>query len=400
MIAPVMQNNQHMNTDILPALAELNERLLHAPSATQRVFVGFDGFVDTIMKVVKQKFNYRNDYIKTIGEFADLIQRASGRSRQFELVTDRIKLGGNAPILFSTLSKFGVDAVCAGSLGVPAIHPVFASLDSNKLIPLANPGDSRALEFSDGKIILSELSMFGHYDWNTISTTSGVEKIRAAILESNLVAFVDWANLPFASDIWDGVLQNIIKPSGRKDFRFFFDLCDPSKKTCEQIDEVLDLIGCFAVYGDVTLGLNENETIRLWSALYGKDENVGHVPPLEHAAKELFNLINIQSLLVHPIDRTILLRPQEIVERKGRLVKEPKVLTGGGDNLNAGYIYGLLNSYPLEQCLLLAMATSGAYIQNGASPDIDAIRAYISNWMNEIEASPAKSPHVFMHRHE
>src|SRR5688572_28661871 len=53
---------------------------------------------------------------------------------------------------------------------------------------------------------------------------------------------------------------------------------------------------------------------------------------------------------------------------KLKLIK-PKVLTGGGDNLN-GYCLGLLFGFSLQQCILLGMAVSGAYIQNGTSPDI------------------------------
>jgi hypothetical protein len=391
-----------MKTESYPALSELKQRLQQSPTQTSGVFVGFDGFVDTIMKVVRQKHNYHNEYIDTISEFASAVQEGSGRSRQFELVTERVKLGGNAPILVNALSRLTIPAICAGSVGDPTIHPIFSEMDPDRLIPLANPGDSRALEFSDGKIILSELSAFDHYNWSTIVKTNNLDKIRQSMLNSKLIAFVDWANLPFASDIWDGVLCDIIKTSNRKDFRFFFDLCDPSKKTTEQIDEVFDLMGAFAVFGDVTLGLNENETIRIWCAFHGVDPmDKEHIPAVEQAGRELFNMINIQCLLVHPIDRTIVFRPHETISQKGRVVVHPKVLTGGGDNLNAGYIYGLLNNYPPDQCMLLGMATSGAYIQNGASPSVEDIINYITTWMDELKETELAQPvHVFTHRHE
>ena len=391
-----------METEVLSTLAQLQERLQRPQLPTSGVFVGFDGFVDTIMKVVKQRHNYHNDYILTISEFASAIQSGSGKSRQFELVTERIKPGGNAPILFNTLQKFGIPAICAGSIGYPTIHPVFSEMNADHLIPLANPGDSHAIEFADGKIILSELGAFERYNWKYLVKTQGIAKLRDAMLSSDLIAFVDWANLPFASDIWDGALHEIIKVSGRKNFRFFFDLCDPSKKTTEQMDEVFDLMGSFAVYGEVTLGLNENETLRIWCAFHGVDPNdSAHIPTVEQAGRELYNMINIPYLLVHPIDRTILFAPQETITQKGRLVTQPKVLTGGGDNLNAGYICGLLNGFTLQQCMLLAMATSGAYIQNGTSPDVEAVRNYITIWMDELrKTKPVKPAHAFTHRHE
>jgi hypothetical protein len=381
-------NNNTMQTETLTALGELKQRLLKQPVAARQVFVGFDGFVDTIMKVVKHKHNYHNEFFKTIPEFASYIHDASGKSRQFELVAQQVKLGGNAPILFDALYRLGVPSHCAGSMGDPKIHPVFSSMDASKLISLANPGESHAIEFADGKIILSELSAFDHYDWKMITSTHGIDKIRKGILDSALVAFVDWANLPFASDIWDGVLHDIIKPSGRRDFMFFFDLCDPSKKTDEQIDEVLDIISCFSRYGTVTLGLNENETIKIWSALFGADRESSRnplIPSVENAGAAVFKMINIDSLLVHPIDRTILFQAHRAISQKGRVVSEPRVVTGGGDNLNAGFIYGLLNQFPVTQCMLLGMATSGAYVQNGISSGMDAIRDYIDVWIAELQ---------------
>jgi hypothetical protein len=153
-------------------------------------------------------------------------------------------------------------------MGHPTLHPVFSAMNSNcKKISLLNPGESDAVEFKDGKMIFSDLNVFDNYSWDYIKTSAMVSDIREAVMSSTLLAFVDWVNLPLASDIWDGVLHDIIKPSGRKDFIFLFDLCDPSKKTVQQIDEVLDLISCFSTYGSVTLGLNENETLKIWCAI-------------------------------------------------------------------------------------------------------------------------------------
>lgn len=375
-------------------------------SAGKKVFVGFDGFIDKIMKAVQQKEHFQNIYFKTIKEFASRINSASGKSGQIELVTERIKLGGNAPILSNTLGRLGVQSFCAGSLGYPERHVVFANMDSKcEVISLQNPGDSTAVEFNDGKIILSELSVFNEYDWNFIKKTHGIEKMRKAILESSIVAFVDWANLPYSSEIWDGVLHDIIKPSGRKDFYFLFDLCDPSKKTTEQIDEILDLMSCFSFHGKVTVGLNENEILKIWCAINGVDFNnpddKSKIPDVRLAGDQVYKAMNIDRLLVHPIDRTIIFQQHDMIEMPGRLVKEPKVLTGGGDNLNAGYCLGLLLGFSLQHCLLLGMATSGAYIQNGASPDIQTIIDYIHVWIEDLRKLQVSEPvHEFTHRHE
>lgn len=394
-----------MKTEI-SALAELQQqlRLLGNTTPEKKVFVGFDGFVDKIKKAVKEKRNTRTVYFDSIREFADSILMACGKSGQIQMDTQRIKLGGNAPILSNTLAKMGIKTYCLGSMGYPQKHEIFSGMDSLcETISVLDPGLSDAIEFRDGKLIFSELEIFEQYSWQHIKTIAGNDRISKAIADSTLIAFVDWANLPHASDIWQGVLEDIIKPSKRTDFLFLFDLCDPSKKTTQQIDEVLDLMSSFSAYGKVTLGLNENETLKIWGAIRGMDllKDKAKIPPVIEAGDALYKSMNIDVLLVHPVDRCIVYRPHETIELKGRFVTKPRVLTGGGDNLNAGFCLGLLSKFTLPQCMLLGMAASGAYIENGASPDRQEIIEYLDVWMLELgqkSAEPAK--HVFTHRHE
>lgn len=383
-----------MKTEI-SALVEL-QRLLRSPgngNLEKKVFVGFDGFVDKIKKAVKEKRNTRTVYFDSIRDFADRILMACGKSGQIQMDTQRIKFGGNAPILSNTLGKLGIKTYCLGSMGYPERHKIFSEMNSLcKTISVLEPGLSDAIEFHDGKLIFSELEIFEQYTWSHIKKVAGLERISKSVSDSSLIAFVDWANLPHASDLWQGMLDDVIKPSKRRDFLFLFDLCDPSKKTTQQIDEVLDLISSFSPYGKVTLGLNENETLRIWAAIRGVDflKERTKIPPVVEAGDCLYKSMNIDSLLVHPIDRSIVYRPHETIELKGRLVTKPRILTGGGDNLNAGFCVGLLSGFTISQCMLLGMAASGAYIENGASPDQQDIIDYLDVWIADLDAQIAE----------
>jgi len=373
----------------ISVLGELQQKLrIMTGTKSKKVFVGFDGFVDKIKKAIKQRRDFSTSYFQTMKEFAERIAYASGKSGQIETEVQKIKFGGNAPIMANTLAQLGISSVCVGSLGYPARHPVFSKLDQNvDVISLLEPGLSDAIEFDDGKIIFSELKVFDEYDWKHITRTCSIELIKKSVNESALLAFVDWANLPHASNIWEGMLHDAIMPSSRKNFIFFFDLCDPSKKTAQQIDEVLDIISRFSVYGQVILGLNENETMKIWAALNGVDaeKRNGKMLSVVEAGEWIYKTMNIDSLLVHPIDRTILFRKHATVEMPGRLVTVPKVLTGGGDNLNAGFCLGLLHGLPMQQCLLLGMAASGSYIENGTNPNLQDLISYIDTWIHDVQ---------------
>ena len=68
----------------------------------------------------------------------------------------------------------------------------------------------------------------------------------------------------------------------------------------------------------------------------------------------------------------------------GQLIEQPQVSTGGGDNFNAGFCFGLLNDFSVEESMILAMATSGAYVQNGNSPDQKSLMKYLSDWQSKL----------------
>lgn len=381
------------------ALSELQQKLKSIEKRIfgKKVFVGYDGFVDKIKSAVKEKQSTGTTYFKSIQDFADRISLAAGKSGQIQMDTQRVKLGGNAPILSNTLGKLGIKSFCLGSMGYPEKHEIFLNMSAlTETISALDPGLSDAVEFSDGKIIFSELQVFDNYNWDHIKKTVGLGRIQKAISESSLLAFVDWANLPHAGDIWNGVLNEVIKPSERNDFYFLFDLCDPSKKTTTQIHEILELISCFSPYGKVTLGLNENETLKIWCALSGVDladpKSKEKIPPVMEAGNYLYKKMSIDSLLVHPIDRSIVYKKGEMIELPGRLVTKPKVLTGGGDNLNAGYCLGLLSEFSTPQCMLLGMAASGSYIENGASPSMEDIIQYLGVWAGEVETEYVQTP--------
>lgn len=381
-----------MQTSLLQ-LSALQQRLLHSKDkALQAIaLVGFDGFVDSIQKAVNKRNGNEVSFFKTIDEFSTHLKSLSGKSGQVELIIKQLKMGGNAPILANALGCLGVHGTCVGAMGFPDLHTVFKDIHPHStVLSISEPGVSNAIEFEDGKIILSHLSVFDTYDWNHIRNSAKFTDITNAISKSNLLAFVDWVNLPQATSIWRGVLHDCIAPTRNQDRIFLFDLCDPSKKSRSEIREVAELISSFSTYGRVVLGLNENEATILWHALceydYTTISGEPIVPVLDKMAEAIFNSMNLDILLIHPKDRTLVIQKnRKPIELTGYTIREPKVLTGGGDNLNAGFCWGLLNKFSTEECMILGMAASGSYIKNGVSPSVDDLMQYLNFWSGQIE---------------
>jgi hypothetical protein len=376
---------------LLLELNELIQNKIKSSLINQQVFVGFDGFIDTLQQAVQHYAGGNPVYFNTISDFANHLNQMNGKSGQVELVTKQVKLGGNAPILANAFGRLEVKCNCMGSMGAPDINSLFKS--ENPLVnmtSIAEPGKSSAIEFANGKIILSDLSTFKQYDWDYIKQKINPSILKKVVEPCRVIALVDWANLPRATSLWQGFLDDVIRPVGKKDQFFLFDLCDPSKKSSQQIEEVLDLISDFSNYGSVTLGINENEANKIWLALNGFHQGKAEIPNLRTVGYYIYRTLTIDTLLIHPTDRTLVFKNQKhlkkdsVIELKGYVVADPKLQTGAGDNLNAGYCLGLLAGLDIHHCMLLGMATSGAYVQNGRSPGLQDIQNYIENWRARV----------------
>lgn len=352
-----------------------------------KAFIGYDGYIDKIQRVVRSKNLQGSDFFPSIGHLAERLGELSGMSGQLELVTSEIKIGGNAPIMAHALASLGVSNWCVGGLD----HPIFDQMHGGcERVSIGSPAETNALEFDDGKIILSEVSVFKQWKWSFIRDKAGLDRLWRTYQGSDLIAFVDWANVPFANDLWKGYLNEVVRP--QMDMRntiplFFFDLADPSKRSAGEIREALDIVAQYQEFGRVFLGMNENEARRIWAVMKVTDPrgtSGEEFPGLQTMAEQIRSSSGINAVLIHPTDRSLLVTDQGVKEIPGRLVRAPKVLTGGGDNFNAGFCLGLLHGLGLESCMILAMATSGAYVEDGQSPDIPALGDYLQRWKMEM----------------
>jgi hypothetical protein len=295
-------------------------------------------------------------------------------------------MGGNAPIMAHALGCLGAENYCISMMGVDEVHPVFKQMHFNcTLVSIGEPAVSHALEFDDGKLILSEVSSFDNVDLEYLLKIKDEKFILDIINESKLLSLVDWSNLPRCTNLWNS-LYHLIKEHNVRDKIYFFDLCDPSKKTNLEILEALQVIEQFADVGKVILGLNENEALKIFYALHGVNPNDGNsikdfqLGDLTKVSSHIFEKLEVDMLLVHPVDRSIVVTKERLVQMQGKVINHPKILTGGGDNLNAGFCLGLLNNLSIEECMLAGMATSGAYVQNGFSPSMDDLIEYLKTY--------------------
>jgi sugar/nucleoside kinase (ribokinase family) len=344
-------------------------------------FVGLDGFVDEILHVVDKRVNAQTfERVPSIARLAERIAEASGKSTNIELVNQLTKLGGNGPIMANALASFGLKVTYLGNLGYPHLHPVFHEFAKRAEVhSIAEPGHTDALEFEDGKIMLGKHSSLKEITWPNILARFGREKFAAKFGSADLVAFVNWTMLPHMSDIWDSLLNELCPGLKSPRRMIFFDLCDPEKRTTEDIARALEMIKRFENHFDVILGLNEKEANEIGDVL-GLHRKAHSAEALSTLARELRAKLPVSTIVIHPVSYALAVGGESVDLVKGPYISKPKITTGAGDHFNAGFCLGKLLGFDNAMSVLTGVTTSGYYVRTATSPSILQLTGLLRKW--------------------
>lgn len=356
-------------------------RKLADQAEQNRVIVGFDGFVDSIIKVVDKRQDADHfTPMNTISQFADKVAAASGQSANYEWVCELQKLGGNGPIMANALCSAGLPTTYIGALGYPNIHEVFSDFASKaEVYSIANPGLTNALEFEDGKLMMGLLQTLKDVNWERLVEAVGRDKLVEMVSNTRLIGGTNWTMLPRMNDIFHHLIEDILpqaKTPAGGERHVFFDLADPEKRTSEDLLEGLQIIARFEPLVRTTLGLNLKESSQVADVL-GIQVKGDPASVIETTAAAIREKLNVYCVVIHPRDGAAAARLEEgqvvTASFKGPFVKKPKLSTGAGDNFNAGFCLGLLAGLSLEQTLCSGTGTSGFYVRNAHSPSLNEL---------------------------
>lgn len=368
----------------------LSDLLQEKDPSSLNMLIGFDGFVDEIIHVVDKRLDSENfERVNTIEALADRIHKASGLSTNIELVPTIKKIGGNGPIMCNALSMHKANITYIGALGFPTIDDVFAPMtEAVTLHSIATNGHTDALEFDDGKLMLGKMASLNDVTYENLLESLGEEEILKLFNNLDLFATVNWSMLPYLTDMWKKIIKNIVPKLNKRDKKplFFVDLADPEKREKEDVVEALTLLKEFKSYFTVVLGLNKKEAYDVADQLDLFDHASLHnmQVSLEDLNQELYEELQIDCVVIHPVDRSCCVVDGTFYTEDGPYVAKPKLSTGAGDNFNSGFVLGLLLGLSPDQALLTGMSTSGFYVRNAKSPTYKDLSQFLKDWTNKV----------------
>lgn len=349
--------------------------------AGARALVGFDGFVDSILHVVKVRES-ATAYTRmtSMVEFAGRIAAAAGLSANLEMVTQMVKLGGNGPIMANALGAYGTPVTYMGNLGYPRVHAVFEELARRATVhSIAEPGYTDAIEFEDGKLMFGKHESLKEVNWaNLLAHVPEAELLRV-FADSSLIAVVNWTMLTQM----DGILHELltrVAPLLTGDRRWlFFDLADPAKRSREDLRAVLEQIARFRPFFRVVLGLNLQEA-RQAGEVFGFPSPAEDPAEVTAQAVRLHERLEIDTVVIHPTYFAAAADATGATHVPGPYTLKPLITTGAGDHFNAGFCIGRVLGFDLAGSLQLGVSTSGFYVRHALSPDL----AQMCEFLHEV----------------
>jgi len=379
-------------------------------SAPAKIVAGFDGLVACVVEAVDERTSV--DKYTTIPTLAAFGQRILGVGSEsgatnVEFVTKMKKLGGAGPNICEGLLGYEAEVTYIGPIGKDKPDEVFEALAGKltEAITLGPPATTDALEFKDGNLMMGKLQALEVVTYENIVAAVGAEKWITLCAECDAIVSVNWTMVMTMTNIWQGMIDNVLPQVAEQKRRpyFFVDLCDPKKRTAEDLKLCLDTLTAVEAFANVVLALNGSEA-RQCLEVFGEtwDGSNEAEESARVAAIKLQSKMKIHMVQIHLQSCAAGAMEKESVAVPGFYTLTPVITMGGGDHFNAGFLAALVTGCSLGDCLRIGGATSGNYVRGvssrgevkmGLSPTAQDTVDFLTN-LPEIDEYPGPPEEV------
>ncbi len=336
-----------------------------------KVFIGFDGYIDTVMKLMTDS----RGNMTSMTSFGQLLMHRENQNTSLSFNRQFRRIGGNMPITANALGTLDVQVSCVGALGNVLENNLFSDMHKNCIkYSVAAPGECIAIEFSDSKLFLADHGSVEKMTWDDICQKTGKEKLIEMLTDATVIAMVNWGELENMHAIWADLYEMVKKLPKNENRLFFFDLADSSGRSDTALLSVISLMKKYGEIGKTVLSVNNNELVSL-SDVVQKEKMVhdGHTESTLSETKRgelLVSSDGVDILVHHGKHYARVFTKENTEEAIGQVIQQPRILTGGGDHFNAGFILGMLLECSLMACAEIGNIVSSIYVERGESPNL------------------------------
>ena len=342
-----------------------------------KILLGCDGFVDETYQIVEVRTSQTEfTPMKKLRQFGELLVARADGGVGVELVPKRRCEGGFGINTGRIAACLGLHPLLPGLYGKPSIDPAYDEFkDICDLASLGDPALTIALEFGDGKVLMSNLEAVSSLTWEDFKKHFGAEKLKEMFTGVDILGLGYWSLTGNFDNLFQGFMSQYETLKAPR--RMFFDFADIKKKSSESFIKSLEMIRSFNSKIPMTFSMNEHEVLELFS-------RVGIEPPelkpaaIAAALTVAREKIGFDELVVHTPEFAASSSVAggeafAIQDRQTNVVR----LAGAGDSFNGGYICASLGDLAPKERLVVANAVTAFFVTHGTGPTKEELLAQI-----------------------
>jgi len=364
--------------DLSDKIEIIKEQLLKTNDPFSGV-CGFDGFIDTFIRMEDPS---------SMESFGPRVLAASGIAASFRVKNKGDKFGGNGPLFAGALSdifKRKINLSYIGAIGKDEVTPLFRKALEDKvdrIYTLAEPAHSDCLEFTDGKIMLNDLSSCAEVTWDRLIEVIGSEKLDDHLKKADYIGAVNWGKLENVGEIWKNLsLRLTALDVPRKKVHFFMDLAEFEQRPEKDIRELIKTLSLITKQSTTMLSFNLKEAWEMGEFLGGEFRGKKGPEDVTELAAFIRENIEVDKVIIHPNDGAVCSGRDLTVYVPGPYCKEPLISTGAGDNFGAGCLAASLKGLDDTGIILTGVCASGHFVRSGISPSFNDMTSLLDNWL-------------------
>ena len=342
-----------------------------------KILLGCDGFVDETYEIVEVRRS-QSDFtpMKNLKQFGELLVERADGGVGLELVPKRRCEGGFAINTGRVAACLGLMPRLPGLYGSKAIDPAYEQFkDICELFSLGDPALTIALEFGDGKVLMSNLAAVSSLNWGDFEKHFGEKKLKGMFSGVDILGLGYWSLTANFDDLFTGFMQQYETTTPPR--RMFFDFADIKKKSSESFIKSLELIQSFSSKIPMTLSLNEHEVLELFSRI-GVERPELTPAAITSALAIAREKIGFDELVVHTPDFAAASSAVDgeayaLQARQSNVVR----LAGAGDSFNGGFLCASLGDLSLKERLVIANAVTAFFVTHATPPNKEELIAQI-----------------------
>ena len=348
-----------------------------------RVVFGFDGYLDRVREVVADRTDPETyDRLDTLAGFRDRLDASvrADSSLSFEWLEDGRRTGGHTCHLARAFGTWAFEPTMLGMYGDPVRDAFDAEFGDYEIRSLGEPGVTDAVEFDDGKLMLTEIGDTMALDWDGLDERLGHGRLVECLDGAALLGVGYWSETPDLPDILTG-LRSLWTEIPDPPETVLVAPGDVRKLDAERLRAGREAVGALTDVTDVVVSANRAETAVLADAFAGEADR-----SFEASARAVAEAVDPTWFVGHGVDRSVVVADggAETTSVAVPAVDEPAMTTSSGDHFNAGLGLGLVTGLPPAAAVVVGNSVAGHFVRTADQPSLAAVRSFVEAYLTKF----------------